>query len=289
MSEKDEYQKAVRRFLPLILGAISTVSLFLVYLAIGGARWPGNVDVCLVNGVDTCWCEAVGPKTDMVRQPHNTWSNLGFVLSGLGILTWIGFDRQPDASPAHTNPMSTGSGIAVLYGAIVVYMGWASFFFHGSMAQYAGFIDSTSLFAFTGFLVAYNVYRIWEWSDAAFHGLFWGLFALVAGIDLPLVLKSVETWPTVLVIVLAVVALVFEIWTWFRSDVPRNRLGMGFFLAAFITAGALWVFSATGRPLCDPTGPWQGHAVWHALTAVCTFLFFLYARTEDPDAPPETP
>jgi len=272
---------AARRFRPLIIGFVATFVLFLVYLGLAGAKWPGPPDACLQEGLDVCWCEVVGPEKDFVRQPHNTWSNLGFILSGLGILLWVAFDREKDASPNHANPMTAGGLFPVLYGAIALLMGWASFFFHGSMTQYGGYIDSVSLYAFTSYLIAYNVMRIWRWEPGWFHALFWGLLVVVSGVNLGLVLEDVETWPTVLVGILGIGALLFEIWSWAAKSLKRNYIGIVFFLVSLVTAGTVWALSATGRPLCEPDGDWQGHAIWHGLTATCTFLFFLYARTED--------
>ena len=51
-------------------------------------------------------------------------------------------------------------------------------------------------------------------------------------------------------------------------------------IASFLTAYAIWLTGTGTHPECSPDSLLQPHAVWHLLTAVATFAFFLFLRTE---------
>lgn len=60
-----------------------------------------------------------------------------------------------------------------------------------------------------------------------------------------------------------------------RRYVPWYWVGM----AAFLTAYAIWLTGTATHPACDPDSILQPHAIWHLLSAVATFAFFLFLRT----------
>jgi hypothetical protein len=51
-------------------------------------------------------------------------------------------------------------------------------------------------------------------------------------------------------------------------------------LAAFLLAFSIWIPSRTGGPWCAPDSLVQGHAVWHLLCALATWLIYQQARSE---------
>jgi hypothetical protein len=54
-------------------------------------------------------------------------------------------------------------------------------------------------------------------------------------------------------------------------------------LVLLAVAYAAWVLDDTGR-WCSPMSPWQGHGLWHVLTAVAAVLLVPhYVRTPRPD------
>jgi hypothetical protein len=77
----------------------------------------------------------------------------------------------------------------------------------------------------------------------------------------------------------AIVALIATTcWAaWRRRPWPRPPLAA---LAAAAVAAAANVLSRTGAPLCRPHSLLQGHAVWHALTALALALWLTRAWRE---------
>lgn len=61
-----------------------------------------------------------------------------------------------------------------------------------------------------------------------------------------------------------------------RTYTPWFWLGM----AAFLSAFAIWNTGKPDHPWCDPDGFIQAHAVWHVLSALATWSFFLFLRTQ---------
>ena len=63
-----------------------------------------------------------------------------------------------------------------------------------------------------------------------------------------------------------------------RRYLPWYWIGIGSFVGAY----AIWLTGKAGTPQCDPDSLIQGHAIWHLLSAVATWSFFEFLRTERP-------
>lgn len=76
-----------------------------------------------------------------------------------------------------------------------------------------------------------------------------------------------------------------------RHPAPGRRRYTPFYwagFASFIGAYAIWLTGTAEHPACTPDAAIQAHAVWHVLSAVATFCFFLFLRTERPVEAPVT-
>ncbi len=64
----------------------------------------------------------------------------------------------------------------------------------------------------------------------------------------------------------------------------RRRYTPWFWLGvvSFLTAYAIWLTGTADHPACDPDSLFQAHATWHILSAVATWSFFRFFRTEQP-------
>jgi hypothetical protein len=64
----------------------------------------------------------------------------------------------------------------------------------------------------------------------------------------------------------------------------RRRYTPWFWLgiASFLTAYAIWLTGTADHEWCDPDSIIQAHAIWHLLSAVATWSFFVFLRTERP-------
>jgi hypothetical protein len=63
-----------------------------------------------------------------------------------------------------------------------------------------------------------------------------------------------------------------------RRYTPWFWVGVG----AFLTAYAIWLTGTNQHDWCRPDSLFQAHAIWHLLSAVATWGFFKFLRTETP-------
>jgi hypothetical protein len=63
-----------------------------------------------------------------------------------------------------------------------------------------------------------------------------------------------------------------------RRSTPWFWLGIASFLLAF----AIWLTGTAEHEWCDPDSVIQAHAIWHLLSALATWSFFLFLRTGHP-------
>lgn len=209
------------------------------------------------------FCEAARPG--WVRQPANTFSNAGFVVAGL-VIAWHA--RWPAAlGDVLTRPVATS------YACVVVLLGPASAAMHATQSTLGGDLDLLSMYLVASFAAAYAVTRL------AARGtlFFWQLFLLlVAACQLvglyPREVPVVTYSGNVAFAVLAVTAISLEVRLAHRGPTSTDLRWGAAALAVLVVAFALW--NAVQQGLCDPDSLVQGHAVWHLLGAVASYLLF---------------
>lgn len=223
------------------------------------------------------YCEGLGTGR-MIKQPVNTWSNLGYVIAGLGILLFLTL-RGPGADP---NPMSRSNGLSILYGCLVIWLGPGSMFLHASQKVWGGWLDNLSMNMFVAFLPCYAVARVvapqnWQKGLPLFLVLY-----LVITIALALLTWFIE-WESFGILTFAILiglAVGGEVLVGASSHVSRD---IGWLIAGSVSFGAAFLFwfpSRTGGPWCRPDSLWQGHAAWHLLGAVAAVFIFVYLASE---------
>lgn len=248
----------MQRLRPLaVTGVVAVVSVGLLMLAVGFG-WLG-ADV----GRGANFCEVA--RSGLVRQPANSWSNLGFVIAGLLIAARV------DA--ASVMPV----GLQTFYACVVVILGPASAAMHATQSSLGGHLDLLSMYLVAGFAAAYAWVRLVRRGPSAF---------VVAYIACVLACELAGLWTRPIPVVqyagnvafglLLVAAVVMETRLWRRGESQRT-IGFGFAaLASMLVAFFIWNMSQHGW--CSPGSLLQGHAVWHVLCAVSAyFLFRLYA------------
>jgi len=241
----------------------------LVAFALAG--WPGEVNGCVERG--TCFCEAFRPGP--VRQPANTFSNLGFMAAALGIA--LHSQRARRRTPGRRNPMTTTVGYPALYAATVAFLGPGSMYLHASMTRWGGQVDVISMYVWAAFLIAYAAAR---WRDVS-----WSTFLaiyLVLAIVLSISELTVPVSSDVIFGVLLGGAALLEVAAlWSHPERTTDKRWLLGASACFGLAFAIWLPSRTPTgALCSPYSLLQGHAAWHLLCAGATVCLYLYARSE---------
>jgi hypothetical protein len=208
-----------------------------------------------------------------------------------------------------------GPGSMVMHGSHTFFGAWID---NVSMVAYilipwvlnvsvmAGWADRVTFRVYGGLLGGYAVAY---WVFGPDLGIGMDLFAL--SIALWMISEALYRWWSPLMRWLSgfigfVVALVFGItpgemianpgdWWWVvffwlpavvaRHPPSGRRAAPAWFwagVAAFVTAYGIWLTGTADHAWCRPDAPVQAHAVWHLLSALATWCFFLYLRSERP-------
>ncbi len=119
------------------------------------------------------------------------------------------------------------------------------------------------------------LYRWWSPATRVWSGLVGFVVGAVFGVTPSVMAASpADHWWVVLFWVPAVFA---------RGRPPGRRRYVPWYwagVASFVVAYAIWLTGTSEHPACDPDAVVQAHAVWHLLSAVATWCFFRFLRTE---------
>jgi hypothetical protein len=255
---------------PVVVAAVAAVLALATVLAAARWGWLGR-DVGRGDG----FCEAAHPG--WIRQPANTWSNLGFVVSGLAI-AWYAGDRRRLGLTMGDHP-----GLATGYAVLVVLLAPGSMAMHATQTDVGGHLDLLSMFLVSGFALAYALMRYLGRGPGFMAAVFAlavlaGMLVQLRGGSLP-VLGHAGNAAFALQLVGAIaleVALA-------RRPAPRQDVWFGVAsVATLALAFAIWTTGKRDHPWCDPEVVLQQHAAWHLLCAASAYLIFRHYAAERP-------
>ena len=197
-----------------------------------------------------------------IKQPGNTWSNIGYLIVAL----WI-WNRAAKDGILNLRMLSLAAFIT----------GMGSAFFHATGTSLAGNMDLLGMFLGTGALTALNLRR-WRGLSWKFC---WGVFLFVsfALLETALYFPGGERW----IYALSGPCCWIELGLYIRD---RSKIRYRYYLLAWITVGiavlAWWM--DIEQILCAPGNHFiSGHAVWHLLSAAAFFFiyrFYLQFRSQ---------
>ncbi|MFA6113934.1 MAG: ceramidase domain-containing protein [Sphingomonas sp.] len=211
-----------------------------------------------------CFCEM--PRIgNLILQPANSWSSLGFVFVGFLMIVVA---RAADRDSAMTPVAATAFGIT----AIIVGLG--SVLLHATLTLWGQFFDVLGMYLVGSFLLVSALARWRGMTDRRAILLYVLLCAALVAVLI--MVPEVRRW---LFAVVLLAAIVLELGL-ARPRRPGVRLR--FYLAGILVnaiAFAIWNLDQHGLA-CAPASLIQGHAAWHLLGAVATWLTFAYYRSE---------
>jgi hypothetical protein len=196
-----------------------------------------------------------------IRQPANSFSNIGFVICGFLIL-WR--ERSRSWSPYH------------LMGVAAVLIGVTSGIYHASMTFFWQFFDVSSMFMLILLALSFNLVRV-GWIKASQFTLTY-VATLVLSMALMLLIKGKSGEYIFGVEAALVTGIEYLIYKQGQRPLYGSLLRA---LGSFLTAFLIWNGDVHGW-WCDPTNHYiQGHAAWHLLCALAIwFLYGFYKQFE---------
>lgn len=197
-----------------------------------------------------------------VAQPANTWSNLAYLGAAFAVHT---------AARARRGRRAMGLAdkvFAALLTAECAFLAVASGLFHASVTRWAERLDLSATYGAVLGLLGYALARLTDREGTRPRRTLWiaaGVLAAQAAITaVKFHLNDFVVLPAVLLaLALCLAAL--------RAQERAEREPLRAGIAAAALAGGVWGLDL-GRVVCAPTSLLQGHAAWHALTAVAIAL-----------------
>ena len=308
------------KYYPFYLALVISVSFLFIFFLLSAFGLIQSVDTSYLIGEASRWCERV--SGGLFREPLNTLSNLGFMVSGL-YMFWIICNDKQDS----TNPFIGITPISLLYASVVIFLGPGSMLMHGTNTNWGGWADNLSMIMFIILPWLYNIYSMSNWTSKKLISIYisivviysiwrwftdWGL-----GINFNLFGVSIGLW--------AISETLYRFWTpsfrflsgfvgfivlllfgtmpnevfnnfseyWWvilfwlpgllATKKPVNtRTYKWYFLGmiAYFSAFAIWLTGVPDNELCEPDSIIQAHSIWHLLSALATYFFFLHFRDE---------
>jgi hypothetical protein len=218
---------------------------------------------------------------DVLRTRSDTWSNLAYVLVGFYVMAlgWHDLRRQP---PANAGYVVRTPAMSILFGLACCYLGFGSGLFHASLTRLGQQLDVAAMYSPLVVAIAINIGR-WVPRLNSANGR-----------------PGVSTWPILGALTLVTCFLLYEYKWSMRSsvvlptlilivaafallDLFRRRLSVPLLLlslAGLVAARICWVMDVKGT-FSGPDTWFQGHAVWHLLTALSLGTIYLYNRNEE--------
>ena len=211
----------------------------------------------------------------LFHQPINTYSNLIYFFYGL-LVFQLALKDLKLVEVKGVNSVRSSPYLSILLAANFIYLSFGSAFFHSSLTWIGQRIDMNATYGLTLSLICIGLVQVLakkELTKQIQIGLVVGMLLLIAGF-LPLALQISSS---ILLPSLFFILLVLGIINYFQYPSQRSPL-LGL-LSFVLLAVAIQIRSMDVAKInCDPMSIWQGHALWHFLTATSSLCMYLYFR-----------
>ncbi len=257
-------------------GLLATGILFGIALALDyfldSRVWEGMVVSQSALMVE--YCEFNHPER-LYHQPVNTYSNLIYFFFGtlvfqLGLKDWKAFANR-EANTVRKSPY-----LSLLLAANFIYLSLGSAFFHSSLTWMGQRMDMNATYGLTLSLICIGWVQVFvkkELSPRMQLGLVGVVLLLIAAfLPLALLISSSILLPFLFLILLVLVILNY-------IQYPVQRIPVLGVMSFILLAVAIQIRALdVAKVNCDPMSIWQGHALWHILTATSSLCMYFYFR-----------
>jgi len=249
---------------------IFTVLVLVLFFAAILNGWFGAPD-----GAGANFCEEA--VSGLIKQPVNSFSNIGFVLSGLSCAWIISHSAIDKTGFFFKHPF-----IPLFYCLITVLLGPCSMAMHATEAHSGGLFDMNSMYLFGSFMFSFALARYYNLSSSLFSSIYIislvlcniaGSYQTVFGYDF---------YPGSAAFgLVCCVGMLYEFLS-FRKHRPTVQFKYAVYCSlSFLLAFYVWHFGWDGHCFCNPTSLFQWHGVWHLLCGLSTFFLFRYYISEE--------
>lgn len=264
---------------PLFLFLLGSAALSLSYAIYQTEAWWISWKQAGGNAFQYCEFNLL---ESIVRQPANTWSNLGYLLVSLLIFTVAFSDyRLLPGRRQSENFLVRYPLFSVFYALTVFYLFLGSFLFHASLTEWFQKLDQTAMYFLVWLVLMFNFYKMlpritFRLRSVSTHPLFMGLFLLGCFLiyRYAFAYNINFLFPAMVLIGLSTGILYLQFFNgknWMLRYLSSS-------LVLLLLAAGIWLLDRH-HILCDPNSFLQGHAIWHILTAASILLVYMYYRS----------
>lgn len=265
-------------FLPAFIFVLSTLSLSLYYYLF---QYTGFWEHWNIAGGNTFhFCE-MNRMDELVRQPSNTWSNLGYFMVGLFALTLGIHDLKYAERKESDNFLVRYPLFTIMFGLSAIYLFIGSFFFHASLSLFFQKLDQAGMYSIVIMVLVFNLYKIFP--IIRIGGKFRSSHALMLGFAVALNYLIYHNLFKVDINILfpALVTVVFLTSCYYLLFVSKEHYFTNYLWAAvsiLVLGAVIWILDRTDT-VCSPDSIFQGHALWHLFSAASILFTYLYYRS----------
>jgi predicted membrane channel-forming protein YqfA (hemolysin III family) len=220
------------------------------------------------------YCEFNHPER-LFHQPINTYSNLVYFFYGL-VIFQLAMKDLNFVGIKGANSVRNAPYLSILLVANFIYLSFGSAFFHSSLTWIGQRVDMNATYGLTLSLICIGMVQVVakkELSKQIQIATVLGMLLLIVGfLPLALQISSAVLLPALF---LALLLLGIGNYVQYRS----LRSPMLLILSFVLLAVAIQVRTIDVAKInCDPLSIWQGHALWHFLTATSSLCMYFYFR-----------
>ncbi len=220
------------------------------------------------------YCEFNHPER-LFHQPINTYSNLIYFFCGL-VIFQLALKDFNFFGIKGVNSVRNAPYLSILLAANFIYLSFGSAFFHSSLTWIGQRVDMNATYGLTLSLICIGMVQVVakkELSKQIQIATVLGMLLLIVGF-LPLALQISSA---ILLPALFLALLLLGIGNYVQYRSLRSPLLL--ILSFVLLAVAIQVRTMDVAKInCDPLSIWQGHALWHFLTATSSLCMYFYFR-----------
>jgi hypothetical protein len=216
----------------------------------------------------------------LFHQSMNTYSNLAYFFFGILILQIAKYDfNNKDNTPQ--NRLEKFPLLSALMGFCFIYLSFGSAFFHASLTYLGQRVDMNGTYSISIALLGIGFYHVFHkilFSEIA-KKLWIGalLVIIIAFLPISLMISSSKLLPAMILLLMLSIAIHY---IQFRKQKSFVLAILGFILM-FVAVNIRTL--DVQKVDCDPHSFYQGHSVWHLLTAMssfCSYAFFRFSKIQ---------
>ena len=274
-----EYLSPKAFYLPAVIFLLTTAALIGYYnLNHALNLWS---PFSLASGNAFHFCEQ-NHMDELIRQPSNTWSNLGFFVVGLVTLTLGIHDFRNADRKQSSNFLVRYPIFSIMFALSAFYVFLGSFLYHASLTEFFQKLDQAGLYSVIVMAITFNLYKIFPVVRVKekYHSSHALMVAFAVGFNYLIFTKLM---PNININVLFpfLIVVIFITSVYYLMFISKEHYFTNYLWAAFavlILASIIWILDRTSV-VCNPTSMFQGHALWHLFCSVSIMLIYMYYRS----------